>query len=57
MVMGLISNVFRGIGSTIDDMMSGAGNVGASISYLTGRTGRLLREGAEESIARNAHTD
>ena len=51
--MGLISKVFRGIGSTIDDMMSGAGNVGASVSYLTGRTGRLLQEGAEESIRRN----
>ena len=51
--MGLVSSVFGGIGRAIDDLMSGAGNIGSSISYLTGRTGRLLQEGAEESIKRN----
>ena len=49
----LLSGAARGIGRLADNVVDDAGSIGASISYLTGKTGRLLAEGAEESIKRS----
>ena len=49
----LLSGAARRIGKVVDGLADEAGNIGASISYLTGRTGRLLKEGAEESVKKS----
>jgi hypothetical protein len=49
----LLSSAARGIGKLADNIVDDTGSIGASIDYLTGKTGRLLKEGAEESIRRN----